>query len=161
MTNTYIISDTHFKHANIIKYQNRPFDNVDEMDNIMFDNWNSVINYNDIVYFLGDLCMGNPSHWLENLNGTKVMIRGNHDKQLKNAHKYKIVEWNKEKLLLVHNPEFLPFNWNGWILHGHVHTNNLLKYPLINSEFKTINCSVEMLDYKPIELNALLNKRKL
>ena len=159
MTKTYIISDTHFEHGNIIKYQHRPFKDVREMDMVMFDNWNSTINCDDIVYFLGDLCMKHPRYWLDNLNGEKILIRGNHDKQIKNAHRYLIINHNGENILLIHNPDFLPFEWNNWIAHGHHHSNFPDKYPFINNKRKTINVSVEMLKYKPIELEKLLKMR--
>lgn len=159
MTDTYIISDTHFEHANIIKHCSRPFKDVGEMDDTMFDNWNSVVKCDDTVYFLGDLCMKHPRYWLENLNGNKIMIRGNHDKLLKNAHRYQILNWKGENILLVHNPDFLPFEWNNWLIHGHVHTNDMLKYPLINNHQKTINVSVELINYTPIKLDVLLEMR--
>ena len=156
---TYIISDTHFEHANIIKYQNRPFKNVRDMDITMFNNWNSIVKCDDTVYFLGDLCLKHPRYWLENLNGNKILIRGNHDKLLKNAHKYQILNWGGENILLVHNPDFKPFEWTNWTIHGHHHNNQPDKYPLINNKLKTINVSVEMLNYTPIKLEKLLGMR--
>ena len=56
--NTWLISDTHFDHANIIKYCNRPFKDVDEMNNTIWQNWNSVVDADDIVYHLGDFALG-------------------------------------------------------------------------------------------------------
>lgn len=159
MPKTYIISDTHFEHNNIIKYCSRKFKDVREMDMVMFNNWNSTINCDDIVYFLGDLCMKHPRYWLDNLNGEKILIRGNHDKQIKNAHRYLIINHNGENILLIHNPDFLPFEWKNWVIHGHHHSNFPDKYPFINNKHKTINVSVEMINYKPIELEKLLKMR--
>jgi calcineurin-like phosphoesterase family protein len=158
---TYIIADTHFEHTNIIKYQHRPFINVRHMNETIFNNWNSIITCNDIVYFLGDLCIKHPRYWLNNLNGEKILIRGNHDRLLKNAHKYKIINYNDENILLIHSPEYIDFTWNGWIIHGHHHNNEPETYPFINNKRKTINVSVEMINYKPIELSKLLNMRVL
>jgi calcineurin-like phosphoesterase family protein len=159
MSNTYIISDTHFEHTNIIKYCHRPFKDVKHMDQVMFDNWNSIVTCNDIVYFLGDLCMKHPRYWLRNLNGTKILIRGNHDKLLKEAHKYKILNYNNEDILLIHSPEYIDFKWDSWIIHGHHHNNEPESYSFINTKRKSINVSVEMLNYKPILLDTLLGMR--
>ena len=51
----YFIADTHFNHANIIKYCNRPFKNTDEMNKYIIRKWNSVVKETDTVYHLGDV----------------------------------------------------------------------------------------------------------
>ena len=78
----YFISDTHFYHYNIIQYCNRPFDNIEEMNNRMIESWNSVVTQDDTVYFLGDFGFGDKeklSNICTQLNGAKIMLRGNHD----------------------------------------------------------------------------------
>ena len=55
----YFIADTHFNHKNILEYCNRPFADVEEMNKILVNNWNDTVKHDDVVYMLGDFCMGN------------------------------------------------------------------------------------------------------
>ena len=57
------ISDLHFGHANIIRFDGRPFKNTDEMEETLVDNWNSVTQPEDTVYILGDFCWGKEPEW--------------------------------------------------------------------------------------------------
>tara|TARA_R110002074_G_scaffold72365_2_gene166804 strand:- start:1540 stop:2109 length:570 start_codon:yes stop_codon:yes gene_type:complete len=92
MTNDiWLISDTHFNQATMLEFtdwsgaQTRPgFRDVEHMDDLMIDNWNSVVKPNDTIYHLGDLVAGpNPKKWMINnwhrLNGNKELVIGNHD----------------------------------------------------------------------------------
>ena len=82
MSNFYI-SDMHFGHKNCIAFDNRPFTSVEEMDAAMIANWNQAVSSGDTVYILGDMCWGKQSRAIEimrQLNGDKVLIKGNHDK---------------------------------------------------------------------------------
>ncbi|MFW6243233.1 MAG: metallophosphatase, partial [bacterium] len=75
------ISDQHFFHSNIIKYCNRPFKDINEMNYFMIEKWNEVVGINDIIYHHGDFCLGgknNASSILSVLNGYKILIKGNH-----------------------------------------------------------------------------------
>lgn len=78
----WFTSDTHFGHANIIRYCNRPFSSVQEMDDGIISNFNSVISEDDTVFHLGDFCFGNASYYLKKLKGNFTFIKGNHDKAL-------------------------------------------------------------------------------
>lgn len=83
-SNVFFTSDTHFNHANILKFCERPFKTIDEMNEVLIDNWNKVVKEDDIVFHLGDFCFGGPQLWnkfLERLNGKKYLILGNHDMQ--------------------------------------------------------------------------------
>ena len=76
------ISDLHFGHANVIRFDDRPFSDVAAMEDALIQNWNSVTDQNDTVYILGDFCWGKEDEWkriLPQLKGNKVLIRGNHD----------------------------------------------------------------------------------
>ena len=78
----FVIADTHFGHENIIKYCNRPFKTVKEMDEAMIKNWNETVTNKDVVIHLGDFGIGSKeyiSSIVKRLNGKKILIMGNHD----------------------------------------------------------------------------------
>lgn len=82
MTNFYT-SDPHFGHKNIIRYCDRPFRDVDEMDEILIKRWNDVVTPDDTVWVLGDVALGDIEKSLsriQRLNGTKHLVSGNHDR---------------------------------------------------------------------------------
>ena len=111
----WFTSDHHFGHKNIIKFCNRPFDTIQEMDQVLIDNWNSVVSENDTTYYLGDFTLGNLDmfyNYIKDLNGNINIVPGGHDRRwLKNFHS---AYWKgKEKIkildplytLKVHNKE--------------------------------------------------------
>ena len=131
----YLTSDTHFSHANIIKYCNRPFDNAIIMNNRIIENWNSVVGKDDEVFHLGDVgCWFKENAWIEeilpNLNGKKFLIPGNHDKKFLQVLKrhftvlppiHNIIIENEEcgrlMAVLCHYPIY---SWDGQF-HGAIH----------------------------------------
>jgi calcineurin-like phosphoesterase family protein len=83
---TFFTSDPHFGHANIIKFCNRPFSSVEEMDEAMIERWNGKIKDGDTVYLVGDFSFHKPAKTqeiIDRLNGHKHLILGNHDRHLK------------------------------------------------------------------------------
>ncbi len=134
---TFFTSDTHFNHANIIRFCNRPFKDVEQMNEVMITNWNNAISKDDTVFHLGDFCLGGAAEWtkiLDRLNGKIYLIMGNHD--LKNIRQGFIsrfehvamqmrIEIGKKRIYLCHYP-FLCFEGSYkddvWQLFGHVHT---------------------------------------
>ena len=104
----FFISDTHLFHDNIRRYSNRPFPDIQTMNDVIVQNWNSVVGVNDEVYHLGDVGFAKPdvlAKLLYELNGRIYLIKGNHDKSaLDNKCKGRF-EWVKDyyKLKLTHN----------------------------------------------------------
>ena len=133
----FFTSDTHFYHTNIIEFCKRPFMDIEDMNETLIANWNKVVGADDIVFHLGDFCLGDSAKWnrlLDRLNGKICLILGNHD--LRNfrksyAERFESVamqihiEVDNQKICLNHYP-FLCYDgsYDGvWQLFGHVHTN--------------------------------------
>jgi len=79
----WFTADHHFGHANILRYCNRPFGSVAEMNATMADRWNSVVGQQDVVYHLGDIFWmpsGDARTLRGWLNGRICLVRGNHDR---------------------------------------------------------------------------------
>ena len=87
MTDTWFTADFHLGHRNIIRYCNRPFRDVDEMDSAILDRPNAAAKERDILYFLGDFCLGGAKHAEHYLNRIRCkrihFTKGNHDKTLR------------------------------------------------------------------------------
>jgi calcineurin-like phosphoesterase family protein/2'-5' RNA ligase len=170
----YLIGDTHFNHkSTITKFIHRPFSNVTEMNKVMSGNWNKRVGENDRVYFLGDYTGPPPRnwgkyykqlrYWTKQLEGSKVSILGNHDRiggciEFERARVLHVERYN---FLLIHNPsdekaKAIKARYD-WVIHGHVHNNEMDRYPFINGEQKTINVSAELINYEPVSLGYLLS----
>lgn len=171
----WLISDTHFFHSNILKFtdengeliRGNRFTDVDDMNQQMLENWNSVVKPGDKVYHLGDVMMGDKEefkkYWSK-LNGKKNLIVGNHDDIKWMAQKElfsKIYMWRmfaEFGLLLTHVPihqsglrrgaptdETAPMLLN---IHGHIHQN-----PSPTEHHRCV--CVEHINYTPINIEEL------
>lgn len=133
---TFFTSDTHFGHANIIRFCNRPFQNVEEMNEVLIENWNKVVSKDDTVFHLGDFAFGGSNVWksiIPRLNGHINLIIGNHDrKNLRQGYMSYFdmvvpqlqIEIEDNSIYLNHYP-FLCYggSYRGvWQLFGHVHS---------------------------------------
>lgn len=79
MSNIWFTADTHFGHANIIKFCNRPVSSVNEMDEMLVERWNERVKAGDTVYHVGDFAWKNHADYLKRLHGKKHLVLGNHD----------------------------------------------------------------------------------
>lgn len=84
MPETYVTSDLHLFHKNILKYQpdTRQFNSVEEMNETIVERWNETVKPNDTIYDLGDFALAGVTKVLTilpRLNGKKIHIMGNHD----------------------------------------------------------------------------------
>jgi len=131
----YFTADTHFSHANIIEYCNRPFKNLIEMDTEIIRRWNKTVSKDDDIYILGDFAMAKYRDLLrmysKELNGNKHLIIGNHDKlhplsYLKIGFKSIHAPYLEiDGLTLIHDPALSQADNSRQYLCGHVH--NLFK----------------------------------
>lgn len=161
MSTIWLISDTHFGHANILTFCKtdgtllRPeFSSVEDMDEYMVSQWNSVVRPSDIVYHLGDVVM-NEKHLpiVARLNGHKRVVLGNHDPyDMKKLTLYFEKVFSSRRLdcfLLTHIPVHVEsLHKITANIHGHTH-NNQSQWCLGPKYF---NVSVEHHNYKPIAL---------
>jgi calcineurin-like phosphoesterase family protein len=156
-----LIADLHLGHANIIHYCSRPFlfRDVDEMDRVLINNWNSVAMPGTQIYHVGDLRYGRdtpPFHYYrEQLNGAVTFIIGNHDEPVEGSIPFLALDYGGEHFLLVHDPADAPASFDGWVIHGHHHNNDLHNFPFISFENRRINVSAEVIGYVPVNLRDL------
>ena len=164
--NIFFISDMHFGHANMCKFLNhdgtrvRPFDDWQECDELMVQNWNEIIKPSDKVYCLGDVSMHKniADQIMPRLNGKKCLIRGNHDTFVLKWYALWFYDvrgcYNFESYLMTHVPihpdSKARFKMN---IHGHLHSGYVFK----RNEDGTIvkdpwyrNVCVDANNYKPI-----------
>ena len=163
MAKDYFIADTHFGGENIRRYENRPFQNAKEMDDKLIENWNRVVSEADTVYVLGDfsdyMSAEKDAEILSKLNGTKILVMGNHD-----SHRTP-QEWREigfaecspwpilynQYYMLSHEPLYINSNMPYANFYGHVHAN-----PSYKDACKQSVCvSVERIDYTPVEFEKL------
>jgi calcineurin-like phosphoesterase family protein len=156
---TFFTSDHHFNHKNIIKYCSRPYEDIEEMNESLIENWNKVVGQGDLVIHIGDLgFFKNKQHMFDTvakLNGRKWLIMGNHD-NFRIADYYeagfefvsdKPVIYN-EFFILSHKPIFITENMPYVNIYGHVHDNPMHKDRTEN----TWCVCVERTNYTPVEL---------
>ena len=168
MVKIYVISGTHFGHENSLKWLDekcnklRPFNNIDELNNTIINNWNDTVNPEDHVYHLGDVVINKKYlELVKQLTGHKRLVRGNHDIESTNKlmevgfkEIYGVRVFPSLKCILSHFPihsECLRENWIN--VHGHTHSSNL-------SDRRYINVSVEQINYTPVLLEDILQQRR-
>jgi calcineurin-like phosphoesterase family protein len=126
----WFTSDHHFNHDNVIEFSKRPFENVEVMNEALIENWNKYVKPEDTVYVLGDFCFKkadrerfNMFNILKRLNGTKVLVIGNHDYSKNHMYqcgfdvvvRYATVDLGKNmRVFLSHKPYRCSIWWKWW-----------------------------------------------
>ncbi len=156
----FLIADLHLGHTNIIRYCSRPFQiyDVREMNHVLIKNWNYTISPANRVYYLGDLRYGKDAlpalEYRKKLKGQITFIKGNHDDRELDAVPSSLLDYGGFHFLLVHDPDDRGA-FDGWVIHGHHHNNNLRKYPFIDFQQRRINVSSEVVGYVPVNLKDI------
>lgn len=185
----FLTADTHFGHANIVRYAKRPFASVEEHDEMLIVNWNMAVRPKDIVYHLGDFAFRSreaAANYRRRLNGQIFLIEGNHDsaarqicemfESFKQVHEF---SWREHRFFLSH---YAHRTWNrshhgAFHCYGHSH-NSLPDDPHARSMDVGVDAVAALLggrpagqawddldpdDYRPIrieEVVAHLSKRE-
>lgn len=178
MSQLFAVSDTHFGHGNIIKYESRPFRTVDEMDREIVRRWNKRIAPDDRVIFLGDFCLRNRAYYermLAQLNyGSMLWIKGNHDRGIKTLNEFPRVFATKRMILpieglgnvlLTHEPidcdnELLDGGVVDINLHGHVHSRGDGDVIVIRHGITYFNVGVDTNRLRPWYVNEIVRECK-
>jgi len=154
-------SDLHLDHSNIIQYCNRPFKDVEEMDEVLIQNWNEVVGKGDNVIFAGDLTLHHKydvvkSKYISRLNGNIIWIKGNHDYWMPKSSKY--IDHRTMGSQFIVTSHYPMRSWNksihgSWNLHGHSH--GMLE-PLTNQ----YDVGVDNNNYYPVNLDTIRRRIK-
>lgn len=165
----YLISDHHFGHENILKFTNlRKGNTIEEHNEWLVAQHNSVVKKQDLVYFLGDVAL-NPKHlhYLDRMGGQKFLIRGNHDRGNTEVYRkyfnniYGILR--KEQFWLSHAPIHPGSLRGGYNIHGHTHQNVVMTTDSIGNliqDPRYICVCIEQLNGVPIALNEIKKNKQ-
>ena len=167
--NVWFTSDTHFSHANIIKYGDRPFKDVTEMNEELIRRWNETVPEDGIVFHLGDFCLGGSKEWNDimcRLHSKIYLILGNHDMKafrqgyvgrFESVTQQMCIRVGGQSIILNHNP-FLAYGGSYrdvWQLFGHVHSGPRAHTGLDNPRLNYLlprqyDVGVDNNDYRPV-----------
>lgn len=186
MTKTWVYSDPHFYHKNIVNFLRddgtklRPWADADQMTEDMIAGYNELVNDDDRVYILGDVAFRSSDmhRAVSRLKGRKVLVPGNHEptKMRKYFDLFDDVRGYviKKGFIMSHIP-IHEASLSRWKLniHGHTHANSVTQErtadnPYANEgNFETVPdpryfCAcVEQTDFLPIDLDVILKEREL
>lgn len=174
--NIYFTSDTHFGHTNILKYCDRlskmNIETIEEHDDTLMKMWNNMVQENDLVFILGDLCFYGPKkaeELIRKLNGHKILIKGNHDVFIENKKfdkslfeyidDYMEINYKGQKIILMHYPiqsfKHMCKEEHSYLhFFGHIHNSKVI------IPEKSCNVGVDVNDFRLISIEDAINKAK-
>ena len=183
------ISDPHFYHDNVIKYEKRPFKNVHEMNDTIINNINAKVMVDDTLIWHGDVCFGNRKQWRKILKRIKcknhILILGNHDKNV--PHDCFLLITTRMHIQIAGQTVILshyPFRWPWWkrmwkgsirfverriyddgkafLIHGHTHGNGVVAPHEAGPTDRAIHVGVDQWNFFPVshkQIEKIINSR--
>ena len=188
MGKIYFTSDNHFGHERVIRFDNRPFASVEEMDAEMIRRWNAKVGKGDLVYVLGDMIWktrnDDAPSLIKSLNGQIILIKGNHDRFLHNAKAKSALagikdyedicvtleDGTKKRCILSHYfiPMYNGHRYQAIHLHGHSHFTDEADVEIdiakklselgIRTEIYNVGCMYW--NYEPVTLDEIIARGK-
>ena len=174
----YYISDMHFGHENIIRFDNRPFANTELMNEVLINNWNERVSEEDTVYVIGDGFLKQEERSLaiiKRLYGHKHLIKGNHDRvrgrlrfYWESIKDYDEVKDENHRVILSHYPMMFynAQHYGSIMLYGHVHNSREWRFiekwqkelwnEGIPARIINVGCMMDYMRYTPRTLDELL-----
>lgn len=177
----FYISDLHLGHEKAIKFDERPFKDLQEMQEIIIGNWNNAVGPTDDVYILGDMFWNNNEapEVLEALNGNKFLILGNHDRINSDMRKYFVwikdyaeIKDNGKHVVLCHYPiaHWRNCDYGTIHLYGHIHAGRdtrpfddykaMIKQRGFSYECYNVGCMMPHMDYTPRTLTEIIERSR-
>ena len=168
-------SDLHFGHSNVIRFDHRPFKDVDEMDVTLIKFWNERVQPDDEVYIVGDLCYRSsrePEWYLRQLKGKKHLIVGNHDgvilkspkalSYFESVDKMSEINDNGRRVILCHYPlaEWDAFFRGSSHVYGHIHNKREGTFEIMSRLENAYNAGCMINNFAPASFNELVRNNR-
>ncbi len=170
----FFTADTHFGHANIIRMCERPYFDIEEMNEAFIDAWNDRVSGGDTVYIIGDMFFrcADPEPILQRLKGKKRLVLGNHDgswmgkvdlpRYFSSVDTMLEISDGKHGLTLCHYPLL---TWKhakrSYMIHGHINNDTSADYwPLLCRRERVLNAGVDINEYQPVPFDELLENNR-
>lgn len=169
-------SDLHFGHKNVIRFDQRPFADVEEMDACLIRCWNARVQPDDMVYIVGDICYHSqkgPEWYLKQLKGHKILVLGSHDgpilenleaqRCLEGIERLMHVKDGGHNLCLCHFPiaEWNGFFRNTWHIYGHIHNRKAETYEIMKTRPRALNAGCMINHYAPASFHELVKNNEI
>lgn len=181
MGNTFFTSDWHIGHGNVMTFDERPFENLKDMEEQLIQKWNNKVTDKDTVYCLGDMFWCDDikaKAIIKSLKGDKILIPGNHTKGIKNQENrklfkeivdYKEINLDKTLIIMSHYPIF---SWKGMRygsihLYGHLHNTQeqrlyeqhikMMRSYDIQFDAYNVGCMMPYMNYEPQDLDTIID----
>ena len=170
---TWFTSDLHLNHRAVIRMNNRPFEDVRQMNDTIIQNINALVRPNDTLYLLGDLChrtgIETGSELISRIKcKNKILVKGNHDKKwnpelfieicdFKEIHE--TIRGENYHISAMHYPMLSwPKSHHGSIqLHGHIHSDGLYNIQMLEEGIRRFDVGVDANNFYPVSLEQILS----